>query len=48
VTLRCAVLDGERATLFAGAGIVEGSDPQAELDETDAKFATLLDALAAS
>lgn len=47
VTLRCAELRGATATLFAGAGIVEGSDPAAELDETDAKLATLLDALAA-
>lgn len=47
VTLRCAELRGDTATLFAGAGIVEGSDPAAELDETDAKLATLLDALAA-
>ena len=47
VTLRCAELRGDTAVLFAGAGIVEGSAPQAELDETDAKLATLLDALAA-
>jgi isochorismate synthase len=47
VTLRCAELRGDTAVLFAGAGIVEGSEPQPELDETDAKLATLLDALAA-
>ncbi len=47
VTLRCAELRGDTAVLFAGAGIVDGSEPQPELDETDAKLATLLDALAA-
>jgi isochorismate synthase len=47
LTLRCAELRGDTAVLFAGAGIVAGSEPQAELDETDAKLATLLDALAA-
>ena len=39
------VLDGERATLYAGAGIVGGSDPAGELDETDRKFRAFLDSL---
>ena len=45
VALRCAEIDGERATLFAGAGIVAGSDPDAELSETERKFRAFLDAL---
>ncbi|GAA4077640.1 isochorismate synthase [Nonomuraea soli] len=45
VTLRCAVADGATITLFAGAGIVTGSDPEAELAETSAKFATALRAM---
>ena len=45
VSLRCAEIDGNRARLFAGAGIVTGSDPAAELAETDAKMLALLDAL---
>jgi isochorismate synthase len=45
IALRCAELVGDRATLFAGAGIVAGSDPEAELDETERKFQAFLDAL---
>jgi isochorismate synthase EntC len=45
IALRCAELEGERATLFAGAGIVADSDPTDELDETDRKFRAFLDAL---
>jgi len=45
VTLRCAVLGDGWARLYAGGGIVEGSDPRAEVAETEAKFRTLLDAL---
>ncbi len=45
VTIRCAELAGTSARLWAGAGIVPGSDPVAEADETGAKFRTLLDAL---
>ncbi len=36
---------GERATLFAGAGIVADSDPARELDETERKFRAFLDSL---
>jgi isochorismate synthase len=36
---------GERATLYAGAGIVADSDPAAELDETERKFRAFLDSL---
>ena len=45
IALRCAALDGERATLYAGAGIVAGSDPAREVDETDRKFRAFLDSL---
>lgn len=45
VALRCALLRGRRATLYAGAGIVEGSDPDAELAETRLKLRAALSAL---
>ncbi|HEX5938273.1 MAG TPA: isochorismate synthase [Actinomycetota bacterium] len=45
IALRCAELVGDRATLYAGAGIVAGSDPEAELAETERKFQAFLDAL---
>lgn len=45
IALRCALLEGEHATLYAGAGIVAGSDPRGEIDETDRKFRAFLDAL---
>jgi isochorismate synthase len=45
IALRCAVLDGARATLYAGAGIVADSRPEAEVDETARKFRAFLDAL---
>ena len=41
VAIRGARLHGHRATLFAGAGLVAGSDPDAELAETEAKLAAL-------
>jgi menaquinone-specific isochorismate synthase len=46
LALRCAQLTGDRgARLFAGCGIVAGSDPSAELAETQAKFAAFQTAL---
>lgn len=48
VAIRCAEIDGTRARLFAGAGIVTGSDPVGEGEETSAKFAALLRALGVS
>jgi len=45
IALRCAELRGDRATLYAGAGIVAGSSPDAEVDETERKFRAFLDAL---
>jgi len=43
--LRCARLEGGRARVFAGAGIVAGSDPDAEVRETRLKWNALLPAL---
>jgi menaquinone-specific isochorismate synthase len=46
LALRCAELTGDSgARLFAGCGIVAGSDPAAELAETQAKFAAFQAAL---
>jgi menaquinone-specific isochorismate synthase len=45
IALRCAELDGPRARLFAGCGIVADSDPVAELAETQVKFRPMQDAL---
>ncbi|WP_250152148.1 isochorismate synthase [Ancylobacter radicis] len=44
VAIRCARIAGGEARLYAGAGIVPGSDPIAEGEETSAKFAALLQA----
>ncbi|MCR3750342.1 isochorismate synthase [Lentzea californiensis] len=45
VTIRNAEVCDRTVRLFAGAGIVAGSDPRAELAETSAKFRTMLRAL---
>ena len=45
VAIRCGELRGNRVRLFAGAGIVEGSDPQSEWRETETKLSTMLRAL---
>ncbi|MFT4192443.1 MAG: isochorismate synthase [Comamonas sp.] len=45
VSLRCAELRGAEVRLYAGAGIVPGSVPQSEVDETQTKFRTMLRAL---
>lgn len=45
VLLRCAEIDGDTALLHAGAGIVAGSDPASEWQETEAKLAAMLTAL---
>jgi menaquinone-specific isochorismate synthase len=45
VALRCAELHGRRARLLAGAGIVVGSDPDAEWAETEHKLAAMLEVL---
>ncbi|HJO24028.1 MAG: isochorismate synthase [bacterium] len=46
VALRSALLRGSDAHLFAGAGLVEGSNPVAELRETRLKLRALLDPIA--
>jgi len=45
VMLRGALLDGRAAWLTAGAGLVEGSDGWAELQETEAKLESVFAAL---
>ena len=45
VALRCAQVEGRRAMLWAGAGIVAGSDPESEWTETQAKLEPMLRAL---
>lgn len=45
IALRCAELSGARARLFAGAGIVAGSLPESELEETRLKLEAMLNAL---
>jgi menaquinone-specific isochorismate synthase len=45
IALRGAELDGTRARLVAGAGIVAGSDPESEWAETQAKLEPMLRAL---
>ena len=42
VALRSAVLRDREAHLFAGVGVVAGSDPEAELAETEVKLGALL------
>ncbi|MDA8369449.1 MAG: isochorismate synthase [Nocardiopsaceae bacterium] len=45
IALRCGLIEGSRARLFAGCGIVAGSDPEAELAEAEAKFRVMRTAL---
>jgi len=46
IALRCAQVLRERLRLYAGCGVVAGSDPEAELAEAQAKFVAMRDALA--
>jgi isochorismate synthase len=46
IGIRSAQISGAEASVFAGAGIVAGSDPAEELAETAAKLDTMLGALA--
>jgi salicylate biosynthesis isochorismate synthase/menaquinone-specific isochorismate synthase len=46
VALRCALLRGPVAHLYAGVGVVRDSDPAAELAETEIKLQALLPVLA--
>ncbi|MBI1844548.1 MAG: isochorismate synthase [Actinobacteria bacterium] len=45
VAIRCAEIAGNRARLFAGNGLVAGSDPRTELAETRAKLQAVLAAI---
>ncbi len=47
VGIRSALIEGDSARLYAGAGIVEGSDPEKEMRETEIKLSALLDVLTA-
>lgn len=48
LALRCGLVRGTTTHLFAGAGIVEGSQPDAELQETRLKLEPLLKILTAT
>ena len=48
IALRCAQVDGQQLRLFAGCGIVAGSDPEAELAESRAKLLPVREALSGS
>ncbi|MFU8927126.1 isochorismate synthase [Acinetobacter puyangensis] len=45
VTVRCGRIFEQQIRLYAGAGIVSASKPELELNETAAKFQTMLNAL---
>jgi isochorismate synthase len=45
LSLRCALVEGDRARLYAGNGIVAGSSAAAELEETRLKLRPMLDLL---
>jgi menaquinone-specific isochorismate synthase len=45
IALRCGQIEEDRARLFAGCGIVAGSDPAAELAEAQVKFRPMQTAL---
>jgi menaquinone-specific isochorismate synthase len=45
VSVRCAEIDGASARVYAGNGIVAGSDPLTELAETRIEFQALMSAL---
>ncbi|WP_188575402.1 isochorismate synthase [Azorhizobium oxalatiphilum] len=44
VTIRCGIVQDDKVRLFAGAGIVEASQPEAEWAETQTKLRTMLNA----
>lgn len=45
VGIRSALIEGNKARVYAGAGIVEGSDPEREFTETELKFRAMREAL---
>jgi len=48
IALRCGEIKGRRVTLYTGVGLVEGSDPEAELEETRIKLRPMFRALGVS
>lgn len=44
VAIRSALIDGRRARVYAGSGIVAGSDPEREWQETEVKLQAMLGA----
>jgi len=48
VALRSALLTENGTTLYAGAGVVKGSDPDRELLETDMKLKAMLGPIVAT
>ena len=42
VGIRSALIDGNRARVYAGGGIVQGSNPQREMQETEIKLQAIL------
>lgn len=48
IALRCGQIQADRMTLHSGAGLVAGSEPEAEFDETRLKLAPMLSALSVS
>lgn len=45
IALRCGLIEGSKVTLYAGAGIVVGSDPSSEFEETELKLRPMRQAL---
>ncbi|AXF85597.1 Isochorismate synthase DhbC [Ephemeroptericola cinctiostellae] len=45
VTIRCSQVTDDKVTVYAGAGVVSGSEPERELRETQAKMRTMLNAM---
>jgi menaquinone-specific isochorismate synthase len=45
IALRCGQVTDTTIRIFAGCGIVSGSDPEKELQESNAKFAPMRSAL---
>ena len=48
IALRCGEIRGPLVTLYTGVGLVDGSDPEAELEETRIKLRPMLRALGLS
>jgi menaquinone-specific isochorismate synthase len=45
IALRCGQIHGSQLTLYAGGGLVDGSEEKSELEETELKLAPMLAAL---